>query len=376
VSLTRLRSPAGRFLFVGRDMNVGIIGLPQTGKKTLFRLLVGEGALPPHADPRQTYRGVAEVQDPRFDELLDVYQPRKQTRARLEVQLLPKIEEDAIQKGAIFRDMGEVEALCHVVRVFEDDAIYHMWGNPDPVRAIEFVRSELVLHDLLFVEKRLERLEVDLKKFKDEKRQREKALLERFKSQLEDEKPLRLLDVTREERVLISSFPFLTLRQMIIALNVSESQVGDESLLHDLEERFSGLGLLFVQIAAQAEAEIRLLESEEDRRDFMEEMGLPDTALHLLTAKFIEAVGLISFFTAAHNELRQWFVRRGALAPEAAGKIHGDMERGFIRAEVVHYEDVIQYGSEDGAKAAGKYHVKGKDYQIQDGDVLKILFNV
>jgi GTP-binding protein YchF len=357
-------------------MNIGIIGLPQTGKKTLFQLLVGSGALPPHADPRQIHRGVAEVQDPRFDKLLGIYRPRKQTCARLEVQLLPKIEEDIVRKGDIFKDMGDVEALCHVVRVFEDDSVYHLWGGPDPARAIEFVRSELVLHDLMFVEKRLEKIEADMKKFKDETRRKEQTLLERFKQQLEAEKPLRLLEISDGERKLIGSYPFLTLRQMIIALNVSEDQLSDESLLRDLEKRFAGLGLLFVQIAVQAEADISQLESEKERRDFMEEMGLPDTALHLLTATFIEAVGLLSFFTAAHNELRQWFVRRGAPAPEAAGKIHGDMERGFIRAEVVHYDDLIACGSEDAAKAAGKYHVKGKDYEIQDGDVIKILFNV
>ncbi|MGD8413656.1 MAG: DUF933 domain-containing protein, partial [Candidatus Latescibacterota bacterium] len=298
------------------------------------------------------------------------------TRARLEVQLYPKIEEDVIRKGTIFRELDEVEALCHVVRVFEDDSIYHMWGGPDPERAIEFVRSELILHDLMFVEKRLERIEADLQKFKDEKRRKEQALLERFKTQLEAEKPLRLLETSTEELALVKSYPFLTQRQMIVALNVSEGQLGDETLLHGLEERFAGLGLLFVKIAAQAEADIKSLDSEEERREFMEEMGLSDTALHLLTAKFIEAVGLISFFTAASNELRQWFVRRGALAPEAAGKIHGDMERGFIRAEVMHYGDLVECGSEEAARAAGKYHVKGKDYEIQDGDTLKILFNV
>ena len=357
-------------------MNIGIIGLPQTGKKSLFRLLVGENAVSAHADPRQVQRGVADVQDARFDKLLGVYQPRKETRARLEVQLLPKIEEDVIRKGTIFRDMGDVEALCHVGRVFEDDSIYHMWEGPDPERAIEFVRSELILHDLMFVEKRLERIEADLKKFKDENRRKEQILLERFREQLETEKPLRLLELSREERKLVKSYPFLTQRQMIVALNVSEEQLADDTLIHRLEERFGGLGLLFVKVAVRAEADISALESEEERREFMEEMGLTDTALHLLTAKFIEAVGWISFFTAASCELRQWFCRMGSLAPVAAGKIHGDMERGFIRAEVVHYDDVVEYGSEEAAKAAGKYHVKGKDYAVEDGDVLKILFNV
>jgi GTP-binding protein YchF len=357
-------------------MNIGIVGLPQTGKKTVFKLLAGESALHEHSDPRQVQRGVAEVQDPRFDALLGIYQPRKQTRARLGIELLPTIEENVISKGDIFRDMGEVEALCHVVRAFEDDTVYHMWGGPDPARAIEFVRSELVLHDLMFVEKRLERIESDLKKFKDEARRKEQVLLERFKEQLEAEKPLRLLEVSREERKLIAGYRFLTLRQMIVALNVSEAQVGDERLLRDLESKFAGLGLTFVQIAAQSETEISQLETEDEREEFMRELGIPDTALHLLTAKFIEAVDLLSFFTAASNELRQWFVRRGALAPEAAGKIHGDMERGFIRAEVVHYDDIIEHGSEEAVRTGGKYHVKGKDYEIQDGDILKILFNV
>lgn len=357
-------------------MNIGIIGLPQTGKKTLFKLLAGQGAIHEHSDPRQVHLGVAEVQDARFDKLVEIYQPRKQTRARLEVQLLPRIEEDVIRKGEIFKDMGDVEALCHCVRVFEDDSVYHIWGGSDPERDIEFVRSELVLHDLLFVEKRLGRIELDLKKFKHGKNAKEQALLERFKEQLEAEKPLRLLEISHEERKMVGSYPFLTLRQMIVALNVSESQLGDQALVERLRERFGGLGLTFVEIAVQAEADIAALESEEERAEFMHEMGISDTALHLLTVNFIDAVDLISFFTAARAELRQWFVRRGALAPETAGKIHGDMERGFIRAEVVRYEDIVEYGSEDAVKAAGKYHVKGKDYEVQDGDILGILFNV
>ena len=357
-------------------MNIGIIGLPQTGKKTLFKLLGGQGAIHEHSDPRQVHRGVAEVQDARFDKLIEIYQPRRQTRARLEVQLLPRLEEDVIRKGDIFKDMGDVEALCHCVRVFENDYVYHIWGHSDPERDIEFVRSELLLHDLIFVEKRLERIESDLKRSKHEHHVKERALLERFKEQLEAEKPLRLLEVSREERKVVASYPFLTLRQMIVALNVSESQLGNQALIERLRQRFGGLGLTFVEIAVQTEADIAALESQEEREEFMHEMGISDTALHLLTVKFIDAVDLISFFTAAHDELRQWFVRRGALAPETAGKIHGDMERGFIRAEVVHYEDIVEYGSEDAVKAAGKYHVKGKDYEVQDGDVLGILFNV
>ena len=360
----------------GADVNIGIIGLPQTGKKTLFKLLVGPAALRLHTDPRAVHRGVVDVQDPRFDRLVEIYTPRKQTRARLEVVLLPKIEEDAVRQGDILKDMGEVDAFCHVVRAFGDDSVYHVWGGPDPAREVEFVQSEFLLHDLLFVEKRLERLESDLKKAKDERREKERALLLRLRGHLESEKPLRQLELPREERVVIASYPFLTLGQMIVALNISEDRIGDESFLGSFRERFQGRGLSFAQIAMRTEAEIADLATEAERTEFMAAIGIEENALHLLTAKLIEAVGLMSFFTAAHNELRQWFVRRGALAPEAAGVIHTDMERGFIRAEVVNYADIIAHGSEEAVKAAGKYHVKGKDHVIEDGDILNIRFSV
>jgi GTP-binding protein YchF len=357
-------------------MNIGIIGLPQTGKKTLFGLLAGERALHEHADPRQVHRGVAEFQDPRFDKLVEIYQPQKRTRARLELVLLPKIEENVVQRGDIFNDMGEVDALCHVVRVFASESVYHIWGEPDPIREIEFVQSELLLNDLLFVEKRLERLESDLRKMKDETRQRESELLLRFKEHLEAERPLRQIEISRGDRGLISSYPFLTLQRVIVVLNVSEDQVDEGTVLRDIRDRFAGRDLSFAQIAVSAESDIAQLENEDERLEFMKEMGIREKALHVVSAEFVHAVGLVSFFTTERNELRQWFVRGGARAPEAAGKIHGDMERGFIRAEIVHYDDLVECGSEEAARAAGKYHVKGKEYEIRDGDVVRILFNV
>jgi GTP-binding protein YchF len=357
-------------------MNIGIIGLPQTGKKTLFKLLVGDSAPDGHADPRSVVRGVADVQDPRFDRLVEIYKPRKEVCARLEVVLLPKIEENVVAEGTIFRDMGEIDAFCQVVRVFDDQSVYHLWGSPDPAREIEFVQSELLLHDQLFVEKRLERIEKDLKKVKDEARQKEHALLSGFRRYLEQEKPLRLLDLSREEELIISSYPFLTRREMIVTLNVSESDIASDDLIRRLREKFSALGVKFVQIAVVTEAEISQLETESERREFMTEMGIADTALHVLTAMCVEAMGLVSFFTTANNEVRQWFVRKGSLAPQAAGAVHTDMQRGFIRAEVMKSEDLARYGSEDKVRAAGSYHVKGKDYVVEDGDILKIRFNV
>jgi len=357
-------------------MNVGIIGLPQSGKKTLFRLLVGDDALPAHHDARALVRGVADVQDPRFDKLVEMYKPAKLTRARLDVVLLPKMEEHAVSEGGLFRDMGDIDAFCHVVRTFDDDSVYHVWGGPDPAREIEFVHAELILHDLLFVEKRIERIEKSLMKLKDERQEKERAVLLRFKDQLEHEKPLRLLDITPEEAPLIASYPLLTLRQLIVALNLGDDQIGNDGLIADLRGRFEELAVSFVQMPMLAETEIIKLETPEEREEFMRELGITDTALHMLTAQCIDALRLVSFFTIAPKEARQWFVRRDSLAPKVAGTIHSDMERGFIRAEVMKFDDLVEVGSEEALKSTGKYYVKGKDYVVVDGDILFIRFNV
>jgi len=357
-------------------MNVGIIGYPQTGKKTLFRLLAGGAALDGHNDPRAPVRGVADIQDARFDVLAKMYEPRSEVRARLELVLLPKIEERSVADGAIFRDMGDIDAFCQVVRVFEDETVYHPWGVPDPEREVASVQDELILHDLVFVEKREERIEKQLKRGKDDRLLHERALLERFRDGLEAERPLRLLDVADDEAAIISSYPFLSLRRMIVALNIGDRSIGERALIDRLEKQYADRALSFVQIPVQAEAEIAQLETSAERREFMREMGIADTAMHVLTEKLIEAVGLNSFFTVGKDEVRQWFVRRGATAPRAAGVIHSDLQRGFIRAEVMKYHELVEYGGEDALKAAGKHYLKGKDYVVEDGDILNIRFNV
>jgi ribosome-binding ATPase YchF (GTP1/OBG family) len=232
------------------------------------------------------------------------------------------------------------------------------------------------MHDQLFAEKRLERIEHNLKKFKDESQEKLAALMRRFIEHLEREKPLRLLDISREEEKMISSYRFLTRRQMILVLNVADSDLGSTELIDRLNERFGNLDVNIVQIAMKAEEEIAQLETNEEREEFRAELGIAEPALNLVTARSIEALGMVSFFTAAHSEVRQWFVRRGSLAPQAAGVIHSDMERGFIRAEVMKYDDLVRYGSEEAVKAAGKYYVKGKDYVVEDGDILGIRFSV
>jgi GTP-binding protein YchF len=357
-------------------MKIGIIGLPQTGKKTLFSLLVGPAPLSGHTDARAPVRGVADVQDPRFDRLVAMYGPKRRVRARLEVVLFAAIEENSLSQGETIKELGEVEAFCQVVRGFEDDSVYHVWGGPDPRREVEFLHGEMVLHDLVFIEKRLERIDKNLKKGKDERAEKERALLLRFRESLEKEAPLRLLSLAPEDAAVVASYPFLSLRPLIVALNVADESIADTTRRDALASAFTGLGARFVQIAARAEAEIARLETPEEREVFMQEMGIREPALHLLTSRCIEALGLQSFFTVGEDEVRQWFVRRGALAPEAAGVIHSDLQRGFIRAEVMKYDDLIDAGGEEKLKAAGRYYLKGKDYAVEDGDVLTIRFNV
>lgn len=357
-------------------MKVGIIGLPQTGKKTLFSLLVGPSALAAHTDARQPARGVADVQDPRFDRLVAMYDPKRQVRARLDLVLVPAVEEKSLSAGETLKELAEVEALCHVVRVFEDDAVYHVWGSPDPRREVEFLHGEMVLHDLVFIEKRLERIEKNLKKGKDDRSDRERELLGRFREELEADRPLRVVDLSAEDASLISSYPFLTLRPLIVALNVADDAVTDTSLRDSLAADLQHLGASFVQIAVRAESEIAQLDRAEERASFLDDLGISEPALHLLTSRCIDALGLLSFFTVGKDEVRQWFVRRGAMAPEAAGVIHSDLQRGFIRAELMKFDDLVEAGSEEKLKATGKYYLKGKDYAVEDGDILSIRFNV
>jgi GTP-binding protein YchF len=357
-------------------MRIGIIGLPQTGKKTLFSLLVGPAALAGHTDARAAARGMADVQDERFDRLVELYRPKRQVRARLEVVLCPSVEEKSLSEGEALKEIAEVDALCHVVRVFDDESVYHIWGSPDPKREVEFLHNEMVLHDLVFIEKRLERIEKNLKKGKDDRADKERALLARFREALEKERPLRTVDVPPEDATLIASYPFLTRRAIIVALNVADEAITDTALRNELAAAYEPAGASVVQIAVRAESEIAALDDAAERATFMEDLGIQSPALHVLTSKCIEALGLMSFFTVGEDEVRQWFVRRGASAPEAAGAIHSDLQRGFIRAEVMKYGDLIAAGSEEKLKSTGKYYLKGKEYMVEDGDILTIRFNV
>ncbi len=355
-------------------MKIGIIGLAQTGKKTLFQILTGGELKSPTS--QKTFPGTADIRDQRFDKLVDLYNPKKETRARLDLVLLPKIERETIAAGDVFKEMSDVDAICHVVRAFEDEAIYHEAGSVDPMRDVAMVNAELLMHDQIFVEKRIERLKLQIKKIKDDRQVKELALLERMQTHLEEEQPLRLMTFAEDEDLIIRSYPLITRKEMIVVFNVSEEQLADTSLLNEAASICDKEKIEAMQVSAQVESEIAQLDNDEEKADFLEDLGIKEPALEVLTACCLKALGRISFFTVGPEEVHQWLVRKNSLAPVAAGAIHSDLQRGFIRAEVMKYQELMELGSEAAVKKAGKMSLEGKDYVVVDGDILTIRFKV
>jgi hypothetical protein len=356
-------------------MKIGIIGLPQTGKKTLFQVLTGS-ELREQTGAAKPIPGTAEILDPRFDKLVAMYAPKKEARARIDLVLLPKMEQDTIAKGDIFKEIADVDALCHVIRAFEDDAVYHAEGSVDPIRDAEMVNGELIMHDQIFVEKRIARIETALKKIKDEKQAMELELMQKLLGHLEEEKPLRLMEFSEDEEMLIRSYPLITRKELILAFNVSEDHLDDKALLQKIDEQCKRNKIEAMLVSAQVESEIVLLDSEEEKIEFLQDLGIEEPALGVMTRLCLKALGLISFFTVGKDEVRQWLVRKDSPAPVAAGVIHSDLQRGFIRAELMKYDELMEYGSEAELKKAGKMYLQGKDYIVTDGDILNIRFKV
>lgn len=357
-------------------MKIGIIGLPQVGKKTLFELLTKHKPSEKEVISGKPIKGVAEIRDGRFDKLVSMYRPKKEVRARIDIETLPKLEKDTISKGDIFTDINELDAICHVVRAFKDESVYHASGSVDPKRDADLINSELILHDLIFIEKRLERLEKTIKQTKEEAATKERDALLKLKAHLDKELPLRLLEMSADDKKIFSSYPFVTRKEMIIVLNVSEDELKSSSLVEQFKKDYAALKIDVMQVSAKVEQEIAGLDSEEERTEFLKDLGITEPAISILTRLCLKTLNLISFFTVGEDEVRQWNVRKGSNAPEAAGAIHSDLQKGFIRAETMKYDEFMALGSEDKLKEAGKFYLKGKDYIVEDGDILNIRFSV
>lgn len=357
-------------------MKIGMIGLPQVGKKTLFELLTGHKPTENEAASGRPIRGVAEMTDARFDKLVSSYKPKKNVRARIDIELLPKIEKDTVAKGDIFKDINDLDAICHVVRVFNDDAVYHVDGSVDPKRDIDFINNELLLHDLIFIEKRLERLEKTIKQTKEEAAIKEREVLLKLKDHLDKTLPLRTLVLSAEDKKALTSYPLITRKEMFIVLNVSEDALKDTAFQDEIKRSLADMRIDAMQVSAKVEEEIMALESEAERSEFMQSLGISEPALNVMSRLCIKVLDLISFFTVGADEVRQWNVHKGASAPEAAGVIHTDLQKGFIRAEAMKYADLEALGSEEKVRETGKLYLKGKEYIVEDGDILNIRFNV
>ncbi len=357
-------------------MKSGIIGLPQVGKTSLFRILtkvnLSEHAL---ANPREAHIGVAKVPDERLDKLAALYHPKKLTHASVEYVDVGAIGQDALKETAYIGHLRQVDALIHVLRAFESDEIPHV-GPIDPLRDIRNVEFDLMVSDLGQIEKRLERLEKDLKKMKTPELEKENELLIKAKAHLETEKPLREMEMTPEDKKRIRGFMFLSEKPMLYVLNIGEST----ELGKDLEAAVGKYKLTEVAarpnagasaICGKVEAELAEM-TDEDAAEFLGSYGLTESGLSRLIRKSYHLLGLISFFTAGEDECRAWTIPIHTKAVNAAGAIHSDLEKHFIRAETIRWDQLLEAGSEANARAKGTLRLEGKDYIVQDGDVMHI----
>lgn len=359
-------------------MEIGIIGLPQTGKKILFSLLTQSGIKTEDTEraKRNQDIGISKVVDSRIDMLADMYKPEKTVPAMIKYILVPRLSNNSDENREALKAIANVDALCHIVRAFSDETVFHMNGSVDPMRDIAFVESELLLNDMVFVENRIQKLEKDLKRKSDQTLIKELELMKKLHVALDEEKPLRIIALDEIEKKMLRAYPLLTLKNMFIALNVDEDQLRSDSLIKSCEETYAHHGMFFVQMSCKIEHELAEIDDVSERKAFLDDLGITASALEQITRLSFNALNLVSFFTVGKDEVRAWTVPNGCLAPQAGGAIHSDIERGFIRAEHMRVEDLLEYGSEQKVKDEGKFSLKGKEYIVHDGDILHFRFNV
>jgi len=359
-------------------MELGITGLPLTGKTTLFNALTGEQrATGGFSSDKPSHLAVVKVPDERLDVLTAMFRPKKTVPADVKYVDVAGIVKGSAKdsRSGVLNALRTVDALIHVVRAFESDSVPAPEGGINPVRDVGDLDLEMVLADLEVAERRLDRLEKELKAGRKEG-EREWALLRSCRDALESEMPLRELNLTDEEEKLLRGFQFLTRKPIVVVVNVGEDQLGNESYRStELASLATRAKTELIVLCAEAEMQISRLDAA-DQPAFLEALGISEPAVRRLVKVSYRLLDLISFFTVGPDEVRAWTVRSGALAPEAAGVIHTDLERGFIRAEVITYDDLVECGSLPHAREKGLLRLEGKAYEVRDGDILNIRFSV
>lgn len=361
-------------------MKIGIVGLQFSGKSTLFATMMShlsEESLQKHK--QETERGIIKVPDPRLDRLTEIFNPRKKVNATIEYLKVPGFDQESHHGTGLppqfLANVKTVDVILLLARAFENPMYPHPLKTIDPVRDIRFMQSEFLLNDLSIIETRIEKLEKMIQKTQAEQDKRELAVLKKCRTGLETESPISALDLNEQDQQIIRNYQFLTAKPQLFIINVCEDDIKKlADITGGIRQQIGGDHII-TGLSAEIELELSQLEPG-DAKVFMDDLGIDEPATDKLIHASYNQLGLQSFFTVGEDECRAWTIRAGTTAQKAAGVIHSDMEKGFIRAEVVAYDDLIREGSMAACRDKGLWRLEGKDYPVKDGDILSIRFNI